>query len=126
MAWAVPDVKARVLVVDDNTVRLTLEHSGYEVQDACDGVEGVKLQERAPHDIAIIDMVMPPSKGGVKTIMELKEMYTQLCILAMSGAAPFAKINYLEAAMLLGATAILEKPFEGDKLINTLDAFASV
>lgn len=124
------EAKRRVLVVDDDeavrtSIRLALESRGYEVHEACDGDEGVFLQRSSPFDIAIIDMMMP-NKEGIETIRELKSMFPALAILAMSGASSaFAKINYLEMAMVFGASAALEKPFEGNELIDAIAEIAS-
>lgn len=124
------ETKGRVLVVDDDeavrsSIRLTLETLGYEVDEASDGEEGVSLQKSSPFDIAIIDMMMP-NKDGLEMIRELKSMFPDLGILAMSGASIFAKINYLEAAKAFGASVTLKKPFEGDDLIAALNEIALV
>jgi len=128
MEAAMVTARTRVLVVDDDdavrhSVILALERFGYTVNGACDGEECILLQENSPYDIAIIDMMMP-NKDGIETIRELKEKFPALRIIAMSGASAFAKINYLEVAMLIGATATLQKPFGGDELANALKEFA--
>jgi len=80
---------ARILVIDDDIQILemlgqTLEREGYEVVDALDGKEGMRLYREAPTDLVITDIVMP-EKEGVETIMELKRDFPDVKIIAMSG-----------------------------------------
>lgn len=122
------NIKTRILVVDDDdavrhSVRLALETRGYAVNEACDGEECVLLQDNCPHDIVIIDMIMP-NKDGIETIRELKSKFPDLGILAMSGGSLHSKMDYLEVAVLFGATATLKKPFGGDELMSALNSLA--
>src|SRR5262249_18310212 len=55
----------RILVVDDNRdardmLRTILELEGHHVQDAADGVHGVRLAVEWTPDVAIIDIRLPP------------------------------------------------------------------
>ena len=55
---------ARILIIDDdpqilNMLRQTLEREGYEVIDASDGKEGLKLYRENPTDLIIADLIMP-------------------------------------------------------------------
>ena len=59
----------RLLVVDDdpgivNILSISLEESGYEVDEAHDGVEAVELLQNNSYDVAIVDAVMPKMNGA--------------------------------------------------------------
>ena len=65
----------RILIIDDDTqlrqmLRQLLERQGYEVADAPDGREAMKLYRRSPADLIITDIIMP-EKEGIETIIEL-------------------------------------------------------
>src|SRR4051812_35167901 len=107
---------ARILVIDDNedvraVVCGALESAGHEVVHAADGARGVELQRRSPVALVITDILMP-EKEGLETIVDLKQEFPQLRIIAMSGAGARLTANYLFMARDLGAHAVLSKPFE--------------
>ena len=113
----------RVLIVDDEEgVRRVacafLEDAGYETAEASDGFEALEAIARASYDLVLIDLVMP-EKEGTETIMELRKLYPEVCIIAMSGVvgAEF----YLRAARLLGAESTLLKPFTREDLVDSVE-----
>ena len=114
----------RILVVDDEEdVRRVacsfLEDAGYETVEAGNGLEALEELRRAPCDLVLTVLVMP-EKEGAETVMELRKLYPDLGIIAMSGVvgAEF----YLRAARMLGAGATLLKPFTREELIDSVEA----
>ena len=62
---------ARVLIVDDETalrhaLRTSLEASGFTVDEAASGEEALKVFNRAPLDLVLLDINIP-GIGGVET-----------------------------------------------------------
>ena len=60
--------KARILLVEDDKalrryLEVTLERAGYEVLQASDGLEAMKLVASAPVDLVITDAMMPNLSG---------------------------------------------------------------
>ena len=58
----------RILVADDETeirdvLRLYLEKEGYEVVEAADGPEALRLLKQEKIDLAILDIMMPGLDG---------------------------------------------------------------
>ncbi len=58
----------RILVVDDeddilDLLRYNLEKEGFEVEQACDGVEAVHLASKQVPDLIILDVMMPRMDG---------------------------------------------------------------
>lgn len=114
----------RVLVIDDDkfvriSIRTVLQAAGYDVDVANNAFEGMALQKEKNFDAAIVDLIMP-KKDGLETIQELKENEPGLPIIAISGGGTIVRKNFVSAASLFGASATLEKPFEGDELLLTL------
>lgn len=113
--------RPRILVADDEEsvrllVRECLSEQAYEVLEAEDGLQACEvLQEREVH-LLIVDLVMP-SHEGLETIRSICRRGHRLKILAISGQRP----EYLKAAGLLGADAVLRKPFSPAELRATVE-----
>ena len=78
-----------ILVVDDEIsirrlLAKALESDGYDVIEASDGEEGMKLFRENPADLIITDIVMP-KKGGHDFINEILEEFPDVKIIAISG-----------------------------------------
>src|SRR4051812_46786082 len=105
----------RILLADDNihigqVASRLLEGAGFEVQVF---ETGEALLAAVPHsrpDLIICDLFMPDT-DGLEVIQTIRREDPTLKIIAMSGGAFQGVLNMLETARLLGATAILDKPF---------------
>lgn len=111
----------KILLVDDNEVfrqliEESLQHAGYDVQCAADGVEALKVYRQHAFDLVVTDLVMP-EKEGLETIMELRKLQPAVKIIAISGTP------YLPLASKLGATKTLLKPFTPSQLIQEIEQF---
>jgi CheY-like chemotaxis protein len=110
-----------VLIADDDPgvrglFRLTLEKAGYQVMEAANGKEAMRvLHERAVH-LVLIDLVMPEQEG-LETIPQIKAGFPATKMIAISGAFGGA---FLAAAEALGADAVLLKPIQPDILLGTV------
>lgn len=74
----------------------------------------------------ITDLVMP-GKERLETIMELRRRDADVRIIAISGGGfgSTGMDDYLKTAKLLGASAILAKPFSQEELLQAVaDALA--
>jgi len=114
----------RILVIDDNKhvldmLRLTLEHAGYEVDEASDGKTGIDIFNKNPADLVITDIVMP-EKEGLETIAELRRNYPNLKIIAISGSGAGQTKTYLASAKSLGALKVFSKPFRREELLSAI------
>ncbi len=117
-------IMARILIIDDDVqildmLRQTLEHEGYEVVDAADGKKGIRLYRENPADLIITDIVMP-EKEGIETIIELKQDFPDVKIIAISGGGQIRPEGYLSMAKKLGAQYTFSKPFERKELLSAI------
>jgi CheY-like chemotaxis protein len=121
----------RIMVVDDNasirrTLHLLLCKAGYEVMQAADGSEAVRLWRDRGGDLVITDLHMP-EKDGIETIIELLSYSPRLPIIAMSGGGQTKRLELLGNATLLGAVLTIEKPFTLAEMMETINrAFEGV
>lgn len=112
---------AKILVIDDEPglralLRAILEDNDHEVFETINGKKGKDICIEKNIDLVITDIFMP-EKDGIETIMELRENFPDLKIIAMSGGtAQFGKELYLDMAKKLGAAAIIEKPVTIDEV----------
>lgn len=116
---------ARILVIDDDpalrgVMRRILEREGHTVLEADDGVRGVELVEEAPPDAVVTDLLMP-EKEGIETIMELRERFPDVPIVAVSGAGGEGGGPLVDAE-LLGASVTLSKPFTVEDFARAVES----
>jgi len=115
---------ARILIIDDDVqildmLRQILKSEGYEVVEAADGREGIRLYREDPADLIITDIIMP-EKEGIETIMELKRDFPDVKIIAISGGGRIGPEEYLPMAEMLGAKRTFSKPVERKQLLNAV------
>lgn len=119
---------ARVLVTDDEKpirglLRLVLQQAGHEVQEAADGAEALRACRRESFDLIFCDLLMP-GKEGLETIREVRKTFPGLKVVAMSGGLR-AAVDVLKVARLMGAHAVLAKPFTRQEVLAKLDEVLS-
>ncbi len=120
-AIQVVESRKRVLLVDDEEqIRTILAQAlideGYDVSQAGDGVQGMRLLGESRYDVALIDIRMP-HKDGVEMLGEIRQVFPQMPVLVVTGLASDREIKDAVAA---GAYAVIKKPFDIDELIYTV------
>lgn len=114
----------QILIIDDDEqlremLRRMLEYAGYEVIEACDGDEAMKVLRHHEVDLVITDILMP-NREGLETIMELRRGRPQVPIIAISGGGWGPTSNYLVTANKLGAAKTLAKPFTRQEILDAV------
>jgi len=122
-------VSARLLVADDDadmrlTLKLALEIAGYTVDVAANAREALELQRGRPAEVLITDIFMPDA-DGFEAIDAFRHEFPRTKIIVVSGGAQFTKRDYLPDAELIGVDATLQKPFDIDTLLRTLQSLAA-
>lgn len=105
---------AKILVMDDEPfillmIKKMLEKEGHEVDLALNGNDGLELFEKFKPDLVITDIIMP-QKEGLEIILELRQKYPDLKIIAISGGGRVGPDGYLPGAKLFGADMVFQKP----------------
>jgi CheY-like chemotaxis protein len=112
----------RVLVIDDEpqirslTARF-LTQAGYEVEEAADGLEGVRKMKSDPADLVITDILMPKQEG-LETIRQIRESFPDCKIIAMSGGSQLTAMDFLPIAEKFGASRLFHKPIDFNELVE--------
>jgi DNA-binding response OmpR family regulator len=113
---------ARILAIeDDNDLRgiIASTLSEHTVREARNGKEGIEALRREPFDLVITDLVMP-EKDGIESIVQIRQEYPKLKIIAISGATDELRRASLSMAKELGAVRTLAKPFVPHELRATV------
>ena len=92
---------------------------GYEIIEACDGKQGLKLYRENHPDLVITDLIMP-EKEGIEMIIELKREFPNVKIIAISGGGRNATDAYRQIAKTMGAERIFPKPIDWPELIKAI------
>jgi DNA-binding response OmpR family regulator len=112
-------MKKTILVVDDDTsvremVGRVLVTEGYRVLCAASGVAAVEIAEANHLDLVLLDLNMP-GQGGWDTFEQLTAKDPLLAVIIIT-----ARPNQLFTSLGAGAGALLEKPFDYSKLLETV------
>ncbi len=111
----------RLLVIDDeenmrHMLSALLTKSGYDVDLASDGREGLKVLDQAQYDFVLCDIKMP-KMGGMEFLAAAGERIKDTTVIMMSA---YGTIETAIEAMKLGAYDYISKPFKGDEVNLTL------
>ena len=112
----------RILVVDDEEkiraiIRKYGEFEGYDITEAKDGMEAVKLCREQDFDVIILDIMMP-ELDGFSACREIRK-FSQIPIIMLSARGEeYDKINGFE----LGIDDYVVKPFSPKELMLRVDA----
>lgn len=111
----------KLLLVDDErelmeSGKKLLELSGYDVATAENGERAIELLKTQHFDLAILDLNMPGISGhGVMEFINEEGINT--AVLVISGETGFDAVSQ---EFQLGAFDFLQKPYEYDALINSV------
>ena len=115
----------RLLIIDDegrflNAIATRLRKRGFDVDTAGNGLEAIAKARDRRYDVALLDLKMPGMDGGqVLRVLKQEHEFLEVVILTGHGS--------LESAVeltKLGAFGYLPKPYELEKLLDTLkDAY---
>lgn len=114
----------RILTVDDSPsmrqmALYTLQQAGYEVIQACDGIEALEIARQTTVDLVLTDVHMP-RMDGITLVRELRTLpaYKLVPMLILTTESSQEKKMEGKAA---GATGWLVKPFIPPQLIATVE-----
>ncbi|HUA08425.1 MAG TPA: response regulator transcription factor [Candidatus Acidoferrales bacterium] len=116
-----PDKRFKVLVIEDDAaigrvLQLELEHEGYEVESARDGLEGLEKALKEP-DLVILDLMLPRMDGLEVTRRIRAKSRVPIIMLTAKDRVP-DRVSGLD----VGADDYLTKPFATEELLARVRA----
>jgi DNA-binding response OmpR family regulator len=113
----------RVLLIEDDagvraTISSMLRRAGYEVVEAVNGFDGMDALRTESVHLVLTDLIMPEQEG-IETIRQIREITSDLPIIAMSGWNS-RQFSPLDDALAMGADRALQKPFQMDELMTVV------
>lgn len=111
----------RILIIDDeNSIRRTLrdilENEGYAIDDAPDGLEGLKLVKANHYDVILCDIKMP-KMDGLEVLDKILESNSDVPVVMISG---HGNIDTAVDAIRKGAYDYISKPPDLNRLLVTI------
>jgi DNA-binding response OmpR family regulator len=116
------EARHRILVVDDEPrmikfIRLNLEHDGFDVVEAADGLAALKQVRDSLPDLVLLDVSMP-ELDGFETLRLLREISSVPVIMLTARGEEDDRVRGLE----LGADDYVIKPFSPRELVSRVKA----
>lgn len=114
---------ARVLIVDDAAfmrymIKGILTKLGFEIAgEACNGEEACEMFDRLSPDLMTLDLIMP-KKTGLEALRDIRAKHPSAKVVVMSAVD---QRQPLMEALKLGAADYLVKPFEEDRVRDSLN-----
>jgi DNA-binding NtrC family response regulator len=115
----------KLLIVDDEkqfleAIAARLRKRGFDVRAVSSGPEAITVAQQEQFDIALLDLKMPHMDGGqVLNVLKQEHKYLEAIILTGHGS-----LDSAVEMTKLGAFGYLPKPYELEKLVETLkDAY---
>lgn len=109
----------KILIIDDEpsvreVLKDILSDEGYEVLEAPDGIEGLRIMKTEPIDLVFLDIWLP-QMGGIDVLKLIKEEYPVVSVLIISG---HANVDLAVKAIKMGAFDFLEKPLDLTRVLT--------
>jgi len=111
----------KILVIDDeksirNTLKEILSYEHYDVHEAPDGLEGLKMAEKEKYDVILCDIKMP-KMDGLEALEKLLEKNNDVPVVMISG---HGTIETAVEAIKKGAFDYISKPLDLNRMLVTI------
>jgi len=115
------DVMSKILVIDDeksirSSLREILEYEKYEVEEAADGMEGLKMIKSGNFDAVLCDIKMP-KMDGTEVLDKIIADGEEFPVIMISG---HGNIDTAVDAIKKGAFDYISKPLDLNRLLITI------
>ena len=116
-----------ILVCEDNimmqkTIELSLRKAGYNVFNAGDGFQGIKILSEEKIDLVITDINMPYTKGTELIRHINTQLETKIPVIVVTGITnEETRVHAIE----LGAQGYLTKPFDLKVMLDMVKTMSS-
>lgn len=108
----------KLLIVDDdneirNLIKIDLQMSGYQVDTACDGQEGLNMALKNQYDLILLDVMMPKI-DGFEVCKNIRKVNQEIPVLLLTAKNAIEdKVSGFDS----GADDYLVKPFDIQELL---------
>ncbi|WP_310605314.1 response regulator transcription factor [Anaerosporobacter sp.] len=114
--------KKRILIIDDEErireiLRVYIEHSGYEVFEAANGKEALKILREQKIHLVILDLLLPDIQGE-ELCKDIRRRY-DLPIIMVTGKTDESSMVY---GLSIGADDYIVKPFSLRNVVARIEA----
>jgi DNA-binding NtrC family response regulator len=111
----------KILVIDDELIirkscEKTLIPEGYDVTSVTSGEEGLRLLEKEPFELILLDLKMP-DMDGIEVLKRIKATLPEIKVIMITG---YSTVETAVQAMRLGAYNHIEKPFTPNTLLASV------
>jgi len=115
------DETARILIIDDDenilkVLQAILEDEGYIVETADTAKKGIEKSEKAFYNLALIDVRLPDMEG-IELLSKLRSTKPKMRKIIVTG---YPTLQNAISAVNKGADAYVMKPFEVEKILQTI------
>lgn len=113
-------MRHHILTIEDQPdirrlIRMTLEFKGYDVTEADNGAEGLRLAHAQPPDLILLDVMMPVLNGlDVSRLLAEDPKLRHVPVVMLSALGQAADV---QAGLATGVRAYLVKPFSPWELL---------
>jgi CheY-like chemotaxis protein len=119
-------MKPKVLVIEDNEQNLylitfLLEHHGYDVIQARDGLTAIEIATKTNPDLILLDIQLPEMDGyTVAGRFRSESAFADVPIIAVTS---YAMVGDREKSIEAGCTGYIEKPIDPDTFVPELEKY---
>jgi DNA-binding NtrC family response regulator len=115
------DQTARILVIDDDenirkVLVAILEDEGYQVESAGTAKDGIEKTKKNFYNVALIDIRLPDMEG-IELLTKIKDTTPKMRKIIITG---YPTLQNAVDAVNKGANAYILKPFDVDKVLQTI------
>ena len=113
----------KILIVDDEQMIRTMirkyaEFEGFQIDEACDGLEAVEKCEKNTYDLVVMDIMMP-KLDGFSAVKEIKKIHPDMPFIMLSALGEeYDRIHGFD----IGVDDYVVKPFSSKELMMRIHA----
>ena len=119
-------MKTRILIIEDNEQNIymetfLLEHRGYDVIQARDGIEGLEAAGRVNPALILLDIQLPLMDGHA-VARRLKEQ-PETRDIPVVAVTSYATLKDREQVLATGCDGYIEKPIDPETFVMQIEQF---
>ncbi len=120
------EIKKKILIADDDdnlrrVLEFQLDEAGYQVRTANDGAEALEIFQSDVFDCVITDLRMP-KLSGLEFLEKIKADDSEIPVIVITA---FGEVETAVTAMKAGAFDYVNKPFNRDEILLTIERAVS-